>query len=132
MSITSRRTFLKGTALTVAAGTFVTAQTVASSAASAAYTLYADLSYAAPVGRAHLLDLYVPAGGNGPFPVVIYQAGSAFLSDDTKSGVPGALSGGTPAAGLAEMWAPPSGTARSRPPTPSSAQPISCRWTPIA
>jgi acetyl esterase/lipase len=43
-----------------------------------------DLSYAAPTGRGHLLDLYVP-DGEGPFPLVIYHGGSAFRSDDTKT-----------------------------------------------
>jgi acetyl esterase/lipase len=43
-----------------------------------------DLSYAAPAGRGHLLDLYEP-DGEGPFPLVIYHGGSAFRSDDTKS-----------------------------------------------
>jgi acetyl esterase/lipase len=58
-------------------------------------TTHRDLSYAAETGRGHLLDLYLPAG-DGPFPVVIYQGGSAFRSDDTKSD----------AAPIAKMWLP--------------------------
>ncbi|GAB6897734.1 alpha/beta hydrolase [Kineosporia succinea] len=68
------------------------------------YTRHADLAYADPVGRAHLLDLYVPSG-EGPFPVVIFQAGSAFGSDDTKN-LTTELSGATTAEGLAGAWAP--------------------------
>lgn len=80
------------------------------------YRLHRDLSYAAPVGRGHLLDLYVPAGVPGPYPVVIYNAGSAFMSDDTKDGsqsdgadssaAPTGLGGMTTPARLAEMWGP--------------------------
>lgn len=69
------------------------------------YTRHADLAYAEPVGQAHLLDLYVPSGVEGPFPVVLFQAGSAFASDRTKSSATD-LSGGTSAAALATMWAP--------------------------
>jgi acetyl esterase/lipase len=54
-----------------------------------------DLSYAVPVGRGHLLDLYLPED-DGPFPVVIYQGGSAFRSDDTKPA----------AANVAEIFVP--------------------------
>ena len=50
--------------------------------------IHRDLAYAAPVGRGHLLDLYVPEDAAGPFPVVVVQLGSAFRSDDTKSGAP--------------------------------------------
>ncbi|GLY33020.1 alpha/beta hydrolase [Kineosporia sp. NBRC 101731] len=72
------------------------------------YTRHTDLAYADPVGRAHLLDLYVPtgpAGVEGPFPVVIFQAGSAFGSDDTKNATSD-LSGATTAEALATRWAP--------------------------
>ncbi|GAA3624984.1 hypothetical protein GCM10022223_47600 [Kineosporia mesophila] len=71
----------------------------------AGHTRHADLAYADPVGRAHLLDLYVPTGVEGPFPVVLFQAGSAFGSDDTKNTASG-LSGATTAEGLATRWAP--------------------------
>ncbi|GAB3263928.1 alpha/beta hydrolase [Kineosporia babensis] len=69
------------------------------------YTRHIDLSYAENVGRGHLLDLYVPSVGEGPFPVVLFQAGSAFGSDDTKS-TSSELSGATTAEGLADRWAP--------------------------
>lgn len=81
----------------------------------AGYRVLINLSYAAPVGRGHMLDLYLPSGQSGPYPVVLYIAGSAFQSDDTKggqpdaSGAPGAptgLGGLTSAARLAAMWAP--------------------------
>lgn len=86
----------------------------AGTAAGEVYTLHSDLAYAAPVGRGHLLDLYLPTSGQGPFPVVIYQAGSAFLSDDTKthgiqeggSAAPDGLSGTTTAQSLSQRWAP--------------------------
>ncbi|MBT0770885.1 alpha/beta hydrolase [Kineosporia sp. J2-2] len=69
------------------------------------WTRHADLAYAATVGRGHLLDLYLPAGAEGPFPVVVFQAGSAFSSDDTKDTTT-ELSGTTGAADLATLWAP--------------------------
>lgn len=81
----------------------------------AGYRVFSDLSYAAPAGRGHLLDLYLPTGQSGPYPVVLYNAGSAFQSDDTKGGQSGAtaapgaptgLGGLTSAARLAAMWAP--------------------------
>ncbi|WP_019972169.1 alpha/beta hydrolase [Mycobacterium sp. 141] len=50
------------------------------------YLLYPDLVYteSEPVGRAHLLDVYVPRDAAGPFPVLIHQMGSAFRADDSK------------------------------------------------
>jgi len=92
-----------GSAGVVRAGTSTTPTPTVT--AGQGYTRYADLAYAEPVGRAHLLDLYVPTGVEGPYPVVLFQAGSAFASDDTKSSVTD-LSGGTTAAALASMWAP--------------------------
>lgn len=38
-----------------------------------------------PGSRGHLLDLYVPDGA-GPWPVVVWSTGSAWTSDDGKSG----------------------------------------------
>ncbi len=64
-----------------------------------------DQAYADPVGSAHLLDLYLPHGAPGPWPVVLFQAGSAFGSDDTK-GASTDRSGGTTAASLAQRWGP--------------------------
>lgn len=54
------------------------------------YDLHPNLAYAAPMpagSTGHLLDLYVPADGPGPFPVVIWQGGSAWYSNQTKDGV---------------------------------------------
>lgn len=68
----------------------------------------ADQAYAEPVDgstTAHLLDLHLPDGTPGPWPVVLFQAGSAFQGDDTKGGSTD-LSGGTTAAGLAQRWGP--------------------------
>ncbi|MCM0639015.1 cellulose binding domain-containing protein [Cellulomonas wangsupingiae] len=47
-----------------------------------------DIPYATadpPGSRGHLLDLYVP-DGPGPWPLVIWSTGSAWTSDDGKSG----------------------------------------------
>lgn len=42
---------------------------------------------AQPAGsRGHLLDLYLPDGGGGSRPLVIWSSGSAWMSDDGKSG----------------------------------------------
>jgi acetyl esterase/lipase len=48
------------------------------------YIEHADIPYAQPVGNAHLLDVYVPDSGDGPFPAVLFHGGSAFRSDNTK------------------------------------------------
>jgi acetyl esterase/lipase len=53
------------------------------------YDLHPNLAYAAPMppgSTGHLLDLYVPTNGSGPFPVVIWQGGSAWYSNQTKDG----------------------------------------------
>jgi acetyl esterase/lipase len=42
----------------------------------------ADIAYAEPVGRAHLLDLYVPEGTG--LPLIIWTGGSAWLADNGK------------------------------------------------
>ena len=63
------------------------------------YTVHADVAYAEPVGSAHLLDVYMPAAGDGPFPAVMFHGGSAFRSDNTKR-EPGA------APSLARRWVP--------------------------
>ncbi|GAA0930140.1 alpha/beta hydrolase [Virgisporangium aurantiacum] len=44
--------------------------------------MIADIAYAEPVGRAHLLDLYVPAGTG--LPLIIWTGGSAWLADNGK------------------------------------------------
>lgn len=49
---------------------------------------HANLEYAPadpPTGNGHMLDLYVPAGGAGPYPVVIWTAGSAWMADTGKN-----------------------------------------------
>jgi acetyl esterase/lipase len=43
-----------------------------------------DIAYAEPVGSAHLLDLYLPTGGDAPLPLVIWSGGSAWMRDDGK------------------------------------------------
>jgi len=51
---------------------------------------HANLEYAAPdpaSSNGHKLDLYVPAG-SGPFPVVIWTGGSAWMADTGKSSAP--------------------------------------------
>ncbi|WP_168220649.1 alpha/beta hydrolase [Streptomyces sp. RFCAC02] len=78
-------------------------------AARAGHRVHRDIAYAAPAGRGHLLDLYVPASGGGPFPLVVFQAGSAFRSDDTKGGPPPGTAGDDEplsAASLARRWTP--------------------------
>lgn len=44
--------------------------------------MIADIAYAEPVGRAHLLDLYVPEGTG--LPLIIWTGGSAWLADNGK------------------------------------------------
>ena len=48
---------------------------------------FADLDYAPPdpaTSKGHKLDLYLPAGARTPMPVVIWTAGSAWMSDMGK------------------------------------------------
>jgi acetyl esterase/lipase len=48
-----------------------------------------DVAYAPPEphdGAGHLLDLYLPAGGAGRVPLIIWSSGSAWLRDDGKHG----------------------------------------------
>lgn len=52
---------------------------------------HANLDYAPPEPAAssgHKLDLYIPAG-TGPFPVVIWTGGSAWMADTGKNSAPG-------------------------------------------
>jgi acetyl esterase/lipase len=71
-----------------------------------AYKLVSDVPYAPPSpasSRGHLLDLYLPDGVPGPYPVVVWQGGSAWMSDDTKT----ADSDSSPGAqSLASRWTP--------------------------
>ncbi len=53
---------------------------------------FADLDYAPPepeTSKGHKLDLYIPAGATKPLPVVIWTAGSAWMSDGGKNGAAG-------------------------------------------
>lgn len=43
-----------------------------------------DVAYAEPVGRAHLLDLHLPAAGGPNHPLIVWTGGSAFLADNGK------------------------------------------------
>ncbi|MDG4666700.1 alpha/beta hydrolase [Mycobacterium sp. 236(2023)] len=81
------------------------------------FLVHTNLEYAAPAERGHLLDLYVPLAAAGPVPVVIFQMGSAFKSDDTKGkaladgdGVdiedPPSAGGMIDAPQLATLWVP--------------------------
>ena len=48
---------------------------------------HADLDYAPPMpatSKGHKLDLYLPAGADGPWPVVIWTGGSAWMADTGK------------------------------------------------
>jgi acetyl esterase/lipase len=43
-----------------------------------------DINYAGDTLTGHRLDIYLPAKGDGPFPVVVAIAGSAWFGDNTK------------------------------------------------
>ncbi|MDA2890655.1 alpha/beta hydrolase [Mycolicibacterium sp. BiH015] len=77
------------------------------------FLVHTNLGYAAPVGRSHLLDLYLPLAARGPVPVVIFQMGSAFRGDDTKGKALAEGDGASPTTGsmlsapqLAALWVP--------------------------
>lgn len=72
--------------------------------ATANFLVHTNLEYAPSAGRGHLLDLYLPLDAVGPVPVVIFQTGSAFRSDDTKGK---ALAGDDPERPWRGMIAPP-------------------------
>ena len=122
---TNRRQFLRGSLTLLAGGGAAVACAHTEDAPTPAATpeplptpartefaqVYQDLAYAAPVGRGHLLDLYLPLDHDGPVPVVIHQVGSAFRSDDTKGDALSAPEPLTPggmvtAPQLAALWAP--------------------------
>lgn len=48
------------------------------------FTIHKNIPYGPPVGRAHLLDIYVPKSAAGPLPLLVYNLGSAFSLDTTK------------------------------------------------
>jgi acetyl esterase/lipase len=53
---------------------------------------HADLAYAPaepPTSNGHKLDLYLPQGVTGPWPVVIWTGGSAWMADTGKRSAPG-------------------------------------------
>ena len=43
-----------------------------------------DINYAGDNQTGHLLDIYIPAKGEAPYPVIVTIAGSAFFSDSSK------------------------------------------------
>ena len=43
-----------------------------------------NINYAGDTLRGHRLDIYLPATGDGPFPVIVAIAGSAWFSDNSK------------------------------------------------
>ena len=45
---------------------------------------WVDINYAGDTLTGHLLDIYLPAGGKAPYPVIVTIAGSAFFSDSSK------------------------------------------------
>ncbi len=45
---------------------------------------YKDINYAGDTLTGHLLDIYLPTVGEGPFPVVVSIAGSAFFANNNK------------------------------------------------
>src|SRR3954447_2227330 len=52
---------------------------------------HANLDYAPPeppTSNGHKLDLYIPSG-TGPFPVIIWTGGSAWMADTGKNSAPG-------------------------------------------
>lgn len=123
---TSRRAFL-GTGLALLAGIGAVScarreeekPTLPEPVLTENYLVYRDLQYAAPVGRGHLLDLYVPLDAAGPVPVIIHQLGSAFKSDDTKGNpVPDTTPGPQNDAATTNSTARPPTPAR--PPDPAS------------
>lgn len=73
-------------ALTVALGVApaqaaVSASTTSASQETAGYTAVTGLSYADLPGIAGTVDLYLPENAEGPTPVVLWTAGSAWLAD---------------------------------------------------
>jgi acetyl esterase/lipase len=49
---------------------------------------YIGVSYGPPVGNGHLLDIYLPDTGTPPYPVLIWNQGSAWTSDNGRAGAP--------------------------------------------
>jgi len=45
---------------------------------------WANISYAADTLTGHKLDIYLPESGEGPFPVIVVVAGSAWFSNNSK------------------------------------------------
>jgi acetyl esterase/lipase len=67
--------------------TFLCMTLAAAFTANAQPPTHANLDYAPadpPSSNGHKLDLYIP-GGNGPYPVVIWTGGSAWMADTGKS-----------------------------------------------
>nr|WP_228046115.1 alpha/beta hydrolase [Saccharopolyspora sp. HNM0983] len=92
----SRRSVLWGAGAAAATAMLPGTGVVAAASRDPGVEVLADLSYAPRVGNAHRLDLYLPAGGGGPWPVVLWSRGSAWESDDGNTGgerVARALSG---------------------------------------
>ena len=121
---THRRTFLRGGLVVVAgiaggvscaSGELGARPSIREPHVTERYRVFTNLEYAAPAGRGHLLDLYVPLQSEGPAPVVIFQRGSAFKDDDTKgkavadgddAGRPPPIDGVISAPELASRWVP--------------------------
>ena len=78
-----RATARWGVAVLVAAGAVAAVGTPANAVQTTPNIAYAPAD--PPGTRGHLLDLYVPDGA-GPWPLVVWSTGSAWTSDDGKSG----------------------------------------------
>jgi acetyl esterase/lipase len=85
-----RLSVIAGAAMAALAVTGVSTHPVVASAQTAQVTqVISNIAYAPaqPAGsRGHLLDLYLPSGGTTPRPLLIWHSGSAWMSDDGKSG----------------------------------------------
>ena len=79
-------------ALLLAVATAASAQTPESAGSSPSLApTHTDIDYAppdSPGSNGHRLDLYLPAQGAGPWPVVIWTGGSAWMADTGKSSAP--------------------------------------------
>ncbi|MEV5560740.1 cellulose binding domain-containing protein [Nonomuraea wenchangensis] len=86
MQVRSRPAAIVGMVMTMLAGLAVS---LVLPPPAQADQVISDIAYAPaqPAGsKGHLLDLYLPAGGTTPRPLIIWHSGSAWSSDDGKTG----------------------------------------------
>jgi acetyl esterase/lipase len=89
MRASTRMLTIAGAAVAALAATGASAGGIAASASVQATQVISNIAYAPaqPAGsRGHLLDLYLPSGGTTPRPLLIWHSGSAWMSDDGKTG----------------------------------------------